>query len=568
MAETAAVVRQAERPKGWRVFAAAVRTRKSASMLAFGFSSGLPFALLVGTLTAWLGEAKVNLATIGVLAWIGLTYAFKFLWSPLVDRTRPPLIGRIGRRKSWIVLCQGMMILGLIGLVITDPSVHIARFALFAFVASIGSATQDVAIDAWRIDVADEATPVEVLSSVYQLGYRTASIVGGAGALFLAARMSWPTVYLVMAALMGVMLAIALTAPDTERVAEDKADLLREAGEVDPRTRALALVVVGASWTWAIVTIVHFMVVMLAPIPPGGKLPSAADFIKFYGPWIITATVLVPLAVAAMLNWLKARGRSVQATDDPTVSAARTVADHLYRALVAPLADLTERMGWGVLLVIALILTYPFCYNIWGSFAYPFYLDYLHYSKDEVAFASKVFGIVMSIVGVSLGGFLFVKLGRFPTVLIGAALPIFGNFIYADLAEGAPHIDMVLHALRLDVLAAMSGSDIRMARLLLSIFYENISTGLAGAAFVAYVSGIVSKKFPAVQYALLSSLTFLIGSLGKGPAGEMIDKLGYATVFRYVALGGALAIVFVLLEWWRSTVTARGAEPGHTGEPA
>ncbi|MBN8807298.1 MAG: MFS transporter [Sphingomonas sp.] len=537
-------------------------------MLAFGFSSGLPNALLIGTLTAWLGEAKINLATIGVLAWIGLSYSFKFLWSPLVDRTRPPLIGRIGRRTSWIVLCQALMILGLIGLASTDPAAHIARFALFAFAAAIGSATQDVAIDAWRIDVADGATPVEVLSSVYQLGYRTAAIVGGAGALFLAARMPWPSVYLVMAGLMAAMLVIALTAPDTERPVDDKADLLSEPGEIEPRTRAVALLVVGASWVWAIVTIVTFMASMLAPVPKGGKLPSASDFIKTFGPWIIVATIFVPLGVAALLNWLKARGQAVQTAPDSVVSPARTVANHLYRALVAPLADLTERMRWGVLLVIALILAYPFCYNIWGSFAYPFYLDFLHYSKDEVAFASKVFGIVMSIVGVSLGGYLFVKIGRFPTVLIGAILPIFGNFIYADLADGAPHIDAVLSITHLDALAAWAGSDQRMARLLLTIFYENISTGLAGAAFVAYVSGVVSKKYAAVQYALLSSLTFLIGSLGKGPAGEMIDQLGYATVFRYVSIGGALAILFVLLEWWRSTRVAAAAEPGHTGERA
>ena len=147
-------------------------------------------------------------------------------------------------------------------------------------------------------------------------------------------------------------------------------------------------------------------------------------------------------------------------------------------------------------------------------------------------------------------------------------MPIFGNFLYADLADGAPHIDVVLHLFRLDLLAQHMGSDDRMARLLLTICYENISTGLAGAAFVAFVSGIVSKKFAAVQYALLSSLTFLIGSLGKGFAGEMIDKYGYATVFREVAVVGLLAILFVLLEWWRSTSVARRAETGDTGQTA
>jgi len=558
----------ATRPKGFKLLVAALRTRKSASMLAFAFSSGLPFALLVGTLTAWLGEVKVNLATIGVLSWVGLTYAFKFLWSPLVDRLELPLLNSFGRRKSWIMLCQAMMIFALVGLVLTDPSVHIARFALFAFIGAIGSATQDIAVDGWRIDIADEESPVELLSAIYQLGYRTASIVGGAGALYMAARMSWPTVYLVMAVLMGVMLAITLTAPDTERPPRAVVEVLAEPGEVNPKVRMAALMIVGAAWAWAILRIVTFMIGMLAERPPGVKPPSVGDFLKFHGPIIVIATVLVPLAIAAVINWLKAHGREVQQAVDPTHASGRTAANHLYGALVAPLVDLTARLRWGVLIVIGLILTYALCYNIWASFAYPFYLDFMHYSKDEVAFASKIFGIIMSIIGVSIGGYLFLRIGRFPTVLIGAAMPIFGNFLYADLADGAPHIDIVLHLFRLDLLAQYMGSDDRMARLLLTICYENISTGLAGAAFVAFVSGIVSKKFAAVQYALLSSLTFLIGSLGKGFAGEMIDKYGYATVFREVAVVGLLAILFVLLEWWRSTAVARSAEAGDTGQTA
>jgi PAT family beta-lactamase induction signal transducer AmpG len=128
---------------------------------------------------------------------------------------------------------------------------------------------------------------------------------------------------------------------------------------------------------------------------------------------------------------------------------------------------------------------------------------------------------------------------------------VFGNFVYADLAEGAPNINMVSHALRLDALAALFGSDERMVRLLLAISMENISTGIAGAAFVAYLSGIISKNFTAVQYALLSSLTFLIGSLGRGIAGEAFDTYGYATVFRWTAAAGGVAVIFVLLEWLR-----------------
>src|SRR5581483_2695641 len=200
------------RPKGWRLLKAALSTRKSATMLAFGFSSGLPFALLIGTLNAWLGEAKINLATIGVLSWIGLTYAFKFLWSPLVDRFQLPLLSKLGRRKSWIMLCQAFLILSFVGLGASDPAHNIGGFAIFAVIGAIASATQDIAVDAWRIDVADERTPVELLSAVYQFGYRTASIVGGAFALFLAARIPWGSVYFLMAALVLAIMVVAITA--------------------------------------------------------------------------------------------------------------------------------------------------------------------------------------------------------------------------------------------------------------------------------------------------------------------------------------------------------------------
>src|SRR5207237_2726468 len=156
----------------------------------------------------------------------------------------------------------------------------------------------------------------------------------------------------------------------------------------------------------------------------------------------------------------------------------------------------------------------------------------------------------------------FLRIGRLPTVRIGAILPVFGNFVYADLAEGGPSIDAVSHLLRLDALAGLFGSDERIMRLLLAISMENISTGIAGAAFVAYSSGIVSRRFTAVQYALLSSLTFLIGSLGRGIAGEAFDSYGYATVFRWTAAAGGFAVLFVLLEGLRVAAAGRRAEAG------
>jgi PAT family beta-lactamase induction signal transducer AmpG len=355
-----------------------------------------------------------------------------------------------------------------------------------------------------------------------------------------------------------VLLLVTLMAPDSPRPERQALyGALAQPGALKPGIRGLLLAIVGASWLWAIIRLVTFAVSMLAPAAPGTTPPSIADFTKTWGVLIIMATVFVPLAVAAVANRLARSPDKVLAAPDPRRGAGRTVMNHLYSALVDPLAELSGRMGWGVLAAIGFILTYAICYNIWASFAYPFYLDYMHYTKDEVAFASKIFGIIMTMVGISLGGYLFAKIGRFPTILLGAILPPLGNFLYADLADGAPGIDAFAHLLRLDALARAFGSDERLMRLLLAICYENISTGLALTAFVAYVSSIVSKKYGAIQYALLGSLLSLVGTLGRGAVGEAFDKYGYAPVFRWTAATALVSTLFVLLEWWRVTAQER-----------
>ena len=544
-----------ERPKGLKLLAAALANRKAGTMLGLGFASGLPFALLVGTLNAWLGEVGVALATIGVLSWIGLAYSFKFLWSPIVDRVKLPVLERMGRRKSWILLCQVVLIITFAALAATNPTDAIGRFALLAFIGAIASATQDIAIDGWRIDQADEAAPIELLSALNQFGYRTASSVGGAVALVLASTMQWPVVYLLMGGvLLLVLLGVTLRAPDSERPEPGRLHgALSEPGALQPQYRAIALAIVGISWIWAIGTILHFMIGMLngAPAAPGVTPPSAGDFTKLYGPWIIAATVLVPLAVAATTNWMTKQAGFVLQVADTGHHPVRTAMNHLYSALVAPLAELSGRLRWGVLSLLGFILTYAICYNIWASFAYPFYLQEMKYSKDEVAFASKIFGIFMTMAGISLGGYLFARLGRFPTILLGAVLPPLGNFLYADLAEGGAGIDKFAHFFRLDALALWLHSDERMLRLLLAISYENVVTGLALTAFVAYVSSIVSKQYGAIQYALLGSLVSLVGTLGRGWTGEAFQQYGYASVFRWTALTAVVSVTFVLIEWAR-----------------
>src|SRR4030095_8095990 len=174
-----------------------------------------------------------------------------------------------------------------------------------------------------------------------------------------------------------------------------------------------------------------------------GKPPSVGDFTKYYGPWIVTATVIVPAVVAGVLNWRQARGEHLLQSDDPAVTRGERTADHAYSALILPLSELVRRIGWGVIIVIGLILSYRITDLIWGSYAFPFYLEELKYSGDEVAFASKIFGVFMTMAGIAIGATLFAVIGRMPTLLIGAIVAAASNLLYADLAAGAVNIDAV-----------------------------------------------------------------------------------------------------------------------------
>jgi PAT family beta-lactamase induction signal transducer AmpG len=363
-------------------------------------------------------------------------------------------------------------------------------------------------------------------------------------------------VYGIMGGFMALTLIATLMAPDTPRdLIEREQSALRKAGAIDPRLRAIGLAIVGLGWLWAIWTVASFMVGMLGGgvDPATGKPPAVGDFTKAYGPWIVAATVILPAIVAAVFNWLKARKGYILTADEQNTGSGGRAADHAYSALILPLGELVRRIGWGVIIVLGLILTYRITDNIWGSFAFPFYLQELKYTGDEVAFASKIFGVFMTMAGIAIGAALFATVGRMPTLLIGALVAAASNLLYADLAAGAANIDAFALFFGLDAF----GQDLRMVRLLIAISGENIAGGLAGAAFVAYLSSITSREFSAVQYALLSSLTFLVGSLGRAAIGEAIDRIGYAPVFRFTALIGLIAVAFVALEWARTAWAAR-----------
>jgi PAT family beta-lactamase induction signal transducer AmpG len=201
----AAVAEETKKISAWRALGMALGNRKTGFMLLFGFASGLPFALFLGTLFAWLTEAEVDLETMGIFSLIGLAYAFQFLWSPLIDKVDIPLLRRLGKRKQWIVPMQLLLGAILVTMSLLEPRTQLGMFSLLAGIGAFASATQDIAINAWRIDVADEVATIDILSTVYQMGYRLSSLVGGALGLIIAARIGWPETYMMMG---GILLAV------------------------------------------------------------------------------------------------------------------------------------------------------------------------------------------------------------------------------------------------------------------------------------------------------------------------------------------------------------------------
>lgn len=533
---------QAE-PKGLGVLKAAFRERRTLAMLLLGFSAGLPFAMLFGTLNAWLSDAGVSVATIGILSWVGLFGAFKFLWSPTVALV-PPIIGRIGRRRAWLVICQIVLAGSLLTIALSHPtSGAIVVLAGAAALGAFASATQDIVIDTWRIEVADERAPVDLLSTVYQFGFRTAALVGGAGALLLADQFGWPATFVIGACLMGLGLIGTLIAPEP-KPAPKQAVARERLGS--PRLRLAALAITLAAWGWAGFMLVNFMITALTVKPA----PSAGEFTGTWGPWIVTAAIILPAALAGFIVW---RGRSAQTT---VTTEAPSFANTLYDAILAPLVELMGRLGWGALIVLGLILTYRITDGVWGPFAFPFYMGAeggaLGHTKTEVALASKTFGVFMTILGIALGGWVLLVIGRMASLLIGAVLSAATNLLMMDLAMGAPVIDPFMRATGLyDLFGAFHIGE-PLARLMLALTGENIAGGFAGAAFVAYLSALSNKMFGAVQFAVFTSLALLIGTLGRGALGELIEKQGYAPMFVIAAWLGVIAVVFCALEWVRN----------------
>lgn len=422
------------------------RKPRVVAMLFLGFAAGLPFPLVFTTLSTWLRDVGVNRTTIGFFAWIGVTYSIKVLWSPVVDRAPLPVITRaLGQRRGWMLFAQIGIVAGLFAMATTDPVQDITAMALFALLVAFASATQDIAIDAYRI----EAVAAEwqgAMAGMYQSGYRiAAALVGGAGALYLADYVSWTASYLVMAASMVVGIVTVLVIREPER-AVNRRTMMQEQQVIDFLERS-------------------------AHLPAAWRVPAA---------WFIGA-------------------------------------------VICPFTEFFKRNGWWALLILVFIGIYRISDIVLANMAYPFYID-LGFTKTEIANIAKIYGVTMTIAGAVVGGMLVVRFGVMRMLLLGAVLVAVTNLLFAQLA--------------------VTGKS--LAGLALVISADNFSGGLAGSAFIAYLSRLTNAAYTATQYALFSSLMTLGPKFISGFSGMYVDAFGYASFFVYAAAMGVPAILFVL----------------------
>jgi len=419
----------------------------SLRMLALGFSAGLPLLLVLGTLSFRLREAGLDRTTIGYLSWVGLAYGFKWCWAPLVDRLPIPLLTRLlGRRRSWLLLSQALVIAGLLGMAMADPRQDLQLVVWCALAVAFASATQDIALDAFRIESAD-AQHQGALAATYQTGYRLAMIWAGAGVLWLAAR--------------AEVAPVAGAAPVYQQAAW-----------------STAYAVMAASMAVGVLT------VLLSREPARVELPPARN----------------------LGEWLKG-------------------------ALVEPFADFLRRHGRDAVLILALIGVYRISDVVMGIMANPFYVD-MGYTKDEVAAVTKVYGVIMTLVGAFIGGAMSLRLGVMRVLMLGAVLSAASNLLFAWLA-GHGH----------DVTA-----------LIAVISADNLAAGVASAAFIAYLSSLTNVSYSATQYALFSSMMLLAPKWLAGYSGAFVDAWGYPTFFLATA---ALGVPVLLLIWWASRLNPR-----------
>ena len=417
---------------GWKSAFTAFLDRRALIMLFLGFSAGIPILLIFSSLSLWLGEAGIDKSAVTFFSWAALGYSFKFVWAPLVDELPVPVLTKLlGRRRAWLLIAQLLIICAISIMAFSDPSLgqsYLYQMAAGAVLLGFSAATQDIVIDAYRIELA-ETQMQTVLASTYNAGYRIGMIVAGAGALFLAAYLgtakgnyiyeAWKWTYLAMAAVMlvGIATTLCIREPQVDRVR-------KEYKRVDYYRLVAVFFVSVVSFVLSYVYSGKLteMLIQLWTIKDSFAL-FCFEALRFIGSGAVAFMVGSSLVKMGAVNKQMA-----------------------YETWVNPVADFFKRYGVKLALVLLLLIGfYRISDIIAGVISNVFYQD-LNFTKEQIAEAVKVYGVIFSLIGGFLGGLLAQRMNIMKLMFVGAILASSTNLIFIGLVKsGQPLNDVVIN---------------------------------------------------------------------------------------------------------------------------
>lgn len=496
----------------WKESFRAICHPRVITLFFLGISAGIPLLLIFSSLSLWLREAGVDRSAVTYFSWAALGYSFKFVWAPLVNSLQiPVLTQKLGQRRAWLLLSQLMIMLAISLMAFVDPATdQLTAMALAAVLLGFSAATQDIVIDAYRIESADEQFQA-LMSSGYIAGYRIGMLVAGAGALYLASFFgstgdrysfaAWQSTYLIMAItmLIGVITTLCISEPDIKKT--------------------------GANITFAENSLRFFLLFIAAVV-------------GFIGCYFVSSQLAVDLK--QQLGQLFSNGylaatvvellRLILATTIAILIAKLLIfigmvdQSQVNQAYIDPIKDFFNRYGLSLALtMLALIGLYRVSDIVLGVISNVFYQD-LGFSKNTIASVVKSFGLGMSIVGGFVGGILALRYGVIRILFVGAVLSALTNILFIVLAKAGQDIGLLYW-----VIAA-----------------DNLSAGLASAAFVAFLSSLTNISFTAMQYAIFSSIMTLFPKVLGGYSGSIVEGIGYESFFLITALMG-LPVLFLIV---------------------
>lgn len=414
---------------GWASAFKAFLDRRALIMLFLGFSAGIPILLIFSSLSLWLGEAGIEKSAVTFFSWAALGYSFKFVWAPLIDELPVPFLTRtLGRRRAWLLIAQCLIICAICIMAFSDPALgqsYIIQMAVGAVLLGFSAATQDIVIDAYRIELA-ETEMQTVLASTYNAGYRIGMIVAGAGALFLAAYLgtakgnyiyeAWKYTYLAMAAVMsvGIITTLSIREPQVNRIYKDykKTDYYR---------LVLVFFVAVASFVVSYI----YSGNLTNYITTSAEIKDTAALFGLEALRFLTATAVALLVGSGLVKVGVVNQQMAKET------------------WVAPILDFFKRYGLKLALVLLLLIGFFRISDIIaGVISNVFYQD-LNFTKEQIAEAVKIYGVLFSLVGGFLGGLLAQRMNIMKLMFIGAVLASSTNLIFIGLVNSGKPLAQV-----------------------------------------------------------------------------------------------------------------------------